>query len=64
MKHAGKDDNNLPGPQPTKKDCQRQWECYKDIFPCFGRSSKGESTSFAQHVSVIFLVLVVGLESG
>lgn len=36
--------------------CRRYRECYKDIFPCSGKSKK---RSFVQHVRVIFLVLVV-----
>jgi hypothetical protein len=26
--------------------CQRKRECYKDIFPCLGRSNKGEMYVF------------------
>jgi len=60
VKCAEKDyNNNLPGPQPPKKACQRYREYYKDIFPYLGKSKRVKSTSFDQPASLIFLVLMV-----
>ena len=51
MKHAGKaDNNNLLGPKPPKN-----WE----YFLVLESQKRVKCTSFAQHVSVIFLVLLV-----
>jgi hypothetical protein len=51
MKHAG-------------KDVRESGNVTKTYFLVWEDQTRVKCTSFAQHVSVIFLVLVVGLESG